>query len=138
LDNKLGGRTLKTQIPPDLPLVPMDSLLVEQVLVNLLDNALKYTPEGRPIDLSVRLEKDRLVVEVADQGPGLPPEDLPRLFDKFYRGPQNGKTAGAGLGLSICKGFVEIHGGTITAENRPQGGALFRFTLPLPSEPAKE
>jgi two-component system sensor histidine kinase KdpD len=113
----------------------MDSLLIEQVVVNLLDNAFKYTPLGQPIDVSVRQEKGHLVVEVTDQGPGLPEEDLGRLFEKFYRGPQNGRTTGAGLGLSICKGFVEIHGGTITAENRPGGGALFRFTIPLAESP---
>ncbi len=135
LDKKSQSRPLHTQIPHDLPLVPMDSLLIEQVVVNLLDNAFKYTPLGQPIDVSVRQEKGHLVVEVTDQGPGLPEEDLGRLFEKFYRGPQNGRTTGAGLGLSICKGFVEIHGGTITAENRPGGGALFRFTIPLAESP---
>jgi two-component system, OmpR family, sensor histidine kinase KdpD len=68
---------------------------------------------------------------VADKGPGLPEGDLPRLFDKFYRGPQQERTSGAGLGLSICKGFVQIHGGAIEARNRPDGGALFQFSLPL-------
>ncbi len=137
LDRKTQGRVIKTRIPPDLPLVPMDSLLIEQVLVNLLDNALKYTPGNEPIGISAELEKGRLKVEVADQGPGLPEGDLGRIFEKFYRGPQNGKTTGAGLGLSICKGFVEIHGGIITAENRPGGGSLFRFTLPIPPSALK-
>jgi two-component system sensor histidine kinase KdpD len=111
----------------------MDSLLIEQVLVNLLDNSLKYTPPKSPIEISARGGKGQLVVEVADRGPGLPEEDLIHLFDKFYRGPQDGRTSGAGLGLSICKGFIQIHGGTITAQNRPGGGALFRLTLPLES-----
>ncbi|HEY5040212.1 MAG TPA: sensor histidine kinase KdpD [bacterium] len=130
LEEKLKGRKLTTHIPPDLPLVPMDGLLIEQVLVNLLDNALKYTPEGSPLEISASVQKGRLEVEVADQGPGLPAEDLEKLFDKFYRGPQKEKS-GAGLGLSICKGIVQIHGGEITAENRPGGGSLFRFTVPL-------
>ncbi len=133
LEKKLEGRALTTHIPPDLPLVPMDSLLIEQVLVNLLDNSLKYTPPKSPIEISARGGKGQLVVEVADRGPGLPEEDLIHLFDKFYRGPQDGRTSGAGLGLSICKGFIQIHGGTITAQNRPGGGALFRLTLPLES-----
>ena len=131
LEKKLEGRALTTHIQSDLPLVPMDSLLIEQVLVNLIDNSLKYTPPQSPIEISAKEEKGQLVVEVVDRGPGLPEEDLGHLFDKFYRGPQDGRTSGAGLGLSICKGFVQIHGGTITAQNRPGGGALFRLTLPL-------
>ncbi len=137
MEKKLAARNVVTKIPSDLPLVPMDSLLIEQVVVNLLDNALKYTPKDAPIEISAKSENDRLVVEVADKGPGLPPEDLPHLFDKFYRGPQQGRTSGAGLGLSICKGFVQIHGGTIEAQNRPGGGAIFRFTIPLENNPAK-
>ena len=131
VEERLGSRSLTTQIAPELPLVPMDALLIEQVLVNLLDNALKYTPEGTPIDISAEIKENRLVVEVADRGPGIPEADLPRLFEKFYRGPQKETKSGAGLGLSICKGIIEIHGGTISAENGPGGGSLFRFTLPL-------
>jgi two-component system sensor histidine kinase KdpD len=135
VDKKLIGRALSIQIPPDLPMVPMDSLLIEQVLVNLLENAVKYTPEKSPIDISAWVEKENLVIQVADRGAGVPEEDLNRLFEKFYRGPQKANKSGAGLGLSICKGFIEIHGGLIWAENRPDGGALFKFTLPLKIEP---
>jgi len=131
LEKKLEGRVLNTHVTSDLPLVPMDGLLVEQVLVNLLDNALKYTPIESPIDIAVALEKNHLWIEVADRGPGVPEEDLPRLFEKFYRGPQTQNKSGAGLGLSICKGIVDIHGGTLSAENRPGGGMRFRFSLPL-------
>ncbi len=134
IEKKLKGRSLNTQIPSDLPLVPMDGLLIEQVLVNLLDNALKYTPKDSPIDVSARIENQKLVVQVEDRGPGVPEDDLPKLFDKFYRGPQREKKSGAGLGLSICKGFVEIHGGNIQAENRPGGGMSFRFLIPLESD----
>jgi two-component system sensor histidine kinase KdpD len=134
VEDKLGSRELTTQISPDLPLIPMDALLIEQVLVNLLDNALKYTPDGSPIEISVGVEKGRLAVTVADRGPGIPEEDLPRLFEKFYRGPQKEHKSGAGLGLSICKGFIDIHGGIITASNRPGGGSTFRFTIPLAEE----
>jgi two-component system, OmpR family, sensor histidine kinase KdpD len=136
LEGKLGARPLNTHVPADLPLVPMDGLLVEQVLVNLLDNALKYTPAGSPIDISASLEGKQLWIEVADRGAGVPPEDLPKLFEKFYRGPQAENKSGAGLGLSICKGFIEIHGGTILAENRPGGGLSFRFSIPLQAPPA--
>jgi two-component system sensor histidine kinase KdpD len=138
VEGRLGSRSLTTQITPDLPLVPMDALLIEQVLVNLLDNALKYTPDGTPIDISAEIEENQLVVEVADRGPGIPEADLPRLFEKFYRGPQKETKSGAGLGLSICKGIIEIHGGTISAENGPGGGSLFRFTLPLKNDLAAE
>jgi two-component system, OmpR family, sensor histidine kinase KdpD len=137
VEGKLGGRSLATHIPNDLPLVPMDALLIEQVLVNLLDNTLKYTPEGTPIEITAKAQEGGLVVEVADKGPGMPEEDLPRLFEKFYRGPQKEHKSGAGLGLSICKGIIDIHGGAITAQNRPGGGAVFRFTIPLEANPAK-
>jgi two-component system, OmpR family, sensor histidine kinase KdpD len=135
IEDKLGNRVLNTEIPQDLPLVPMDGLLVEQVLVNLLDNALKYTPEESPIDISAWVEKKQLRLQVADRGPGVPEEDLPRLFDKFYRGPQKESKSGAGLGLSICKGIVDIHGGTIGAENRAGGGMIFGFSIPLEVKP---
>jgi len=131
LEKKLQGRKLTTHIPANLSLVPMDSLLIEQVVVNLLDNALKYTPKESPIEILIREEGEQLVVEVADRGPGLPEYGLEHLFDKFYRGPQHGRNSGAGLGLSICKGFVQIHGGNIKAQNRPDGGALFLFSIPL-------
>lgn len=131
VEGKLAGRTLNIDVPEDLPMVPMDGLLIEQVLVNLLDNALKYTPEKSPLEIEAKLENEQLVISVKDRGPGIPEADLFRLFEKFYRGPQKETRGGAGLGLSICKGFVEIHGGEIWAENREGGGAIFRFTLPL-------
>jgi two-component system sensor histidine kinase KdpD len=131
VEKKLDGRKLTTRLAPDMPLVPMDALLIEQVLVNLLENSLKYAPAESPIELSARTDENGLIVEVADRGPGLPEEDLKKVFEKFYRGPQKEMRGGAGLGLAICKGIVEIHGGNITAENRPGGGALFSFTIPL-------
>jgi two-component system sensor histidine kinase KdpD len=134
MEKRLEGRKVGTGIPSDLPLVPMDALLIEQVLVNLLDNACKYTPSASPIKISARIERKDLVVEVADQGPGVPEEDLSRLFEKFYRGPQTEGKSGAGLGLSICKGVLQIHGGDIWAENRPGGGLSLVFSLPLGPE----
>jgi two-component system sensor histidine kinase KdpD len=126
---RLRGRTVTTRLPPDLPLVAIDEALIEQVLINLLDNALKYTPEASPIDLSASLAGDRVVVEVADRGPGLAAGDERRVFEKFYRSPTV-PARGSGLGLSICRGILEAHGGRIEAENRPGGGTVFRLTLP--------
>jgi len=134
---RMEGRKLEMKVPPDLPLVTMDGLLIGQVLTNLLDNALKYTPERSPILISSWIDKDQWVVQVADRGPGVPEEDIPHLFDKFYRGPQKKTKSGAGLGLAICKGIVDIHRGILGAENRPEGGMLFQMALPLGSEPSQ-
>ena len=108
---------------------------MQQVLVNLLENATRYTPAGTPIEVSARQEGNFVVIEVADRGPGLPPGDLNRLFEKFYRAVASKNRTGAGLGLAICRGIVQLHGGKIQAENRAGGGALFRFSLPLEGVP---
>jgi two-component system sensor histidine kinase KdpD len=134
LGKRLAGRRVTTRVPPDLPLVPMDDVLVEQVLVNLLDNAIKYTPAGSPIDIIATATDRGATVEVADRGPGLPRGDEDRVFEKFYRG-QPGDGRGAGLGLSICQGIVKAHGGRIWAQNVPEGGVAFLFTLPLAGTP---
>ncbi len=131
-----GAHPLQIDLPPDLPLIPLDVLLIEQVLVNLLDNALKHTPPGTPIRLEAAQAGGAAVeVAVADQGPGLAPGDEGRVFDKFYRGGADRGRGNVGLGLAICKGMVEAHGGRIWAESRPEGGAVFRFTLPLEGTP---
>ena len=127
---QLKDHAVVTHLEGDLPFVPIDDLLIEQVLVNLLENAAKYSPLASTIELTAVLDDSHLVVTVADRGPGLPPSDLPRIFDKFYRATNAGGRPGAGLGLAICRGIVELHGGTIAAENRPGGGSLFRFCLP--------
>jgi two-component system sensor histidine kinase KdpD len=108
----------------------MDSVLIEQALVNLLENAIKYSPAGTPIELSASNTEDAVTIEIADRGPGIPVGMEEKIFDKFYRASPNSMT-GVGLGLTICKGIVEAHGGHIMAKNRPGGGALFSFTLPL-------
>jgi two-component system sensor histidine kinase KdpD len=129
----LEGRSVRIQIAPDLPLVQMDFSLIEQVLVNLLDNACAYTVPDTPIEVDARLEKratgDCLQIMVADAGPGVPPEQLDRIFDKFYR-VSGTAVGGTGLGLSICKGLVEAHGGTLSAANRAAGGLKVTITLP--------
>jgi two-component system sensor histidine kinase KdpD len=130
LESRLRSRDLHTSIPSDLPLVMVDGVLLEQVLINLLENALKYAQAGTPIEISASAGDRELLVEVADRGPGLPPGEEARIFDKFYR-LQPDREGGVGLGLTICRGIVEAHGGRIWAENRMGGGAVFRFTLPL-------
>jgi two-component system sensor histidine kinase KdpD len=133
LGARARGRQVSVQVEPELPLVPADFVLLAQVLVNLLDNALKYSPPDTPIAVSARLEPGgrEARLDVADHGSGIPPADLTQIFDKFYRVQRPGSAGGTGLGLSICRGIVEAHGGRIWAENRPEGGALFAFTVPL-------
>jgi two-component system, OmpR family, sensor histidine kinase KdpD len=113
-----------------MPLVLMDDVLVEQVLFNLLDNAVKYTRAGSPIEIGGALVGTVLRIEIADRGPGLPPGREEDVFAKFYRGRREGDPSGVGLGLSICRGIVEAHGGAISASNREGGGAVFQVLLP--------
>jgi two-component system sensor histidine kinase KdpD len=134
LGKRLAGRRVTTRVPPDLPLVAIDDVLIEQVIVNLLDNALKYTPPRSPIEIIATATDAAVTVEVADHGPGLPVGQDDKVFEKFYRA---GSTAGrgAGLGLAICHGIVQAHGGRIWAHNIPGGGVAFLFTLPLTEAP---
>jgi two-component system sensor histidine kinase KdpD len=131
LERKLADRPLTISLPPDLPMVPLDAALAEQIFINLLENALKYTPPGSPLAISAIPKGKEIEVEVADCGPGLPPEDLDKIFDMFYRGTKNLDQKGYGLGLSICRAIVEAHGGRIWVVNRAGGGAAMRFTFPL-------
>jgi two-component system sensor histidine kinase KdpD len=135
MEKRLGDRRVDIQLTSDLPLVPLDPLLIEQVLINILDNAIKYTPAGSPIEISASIKNREVEVVIADRGPGLAPGDETLVFEKFYRGHPAGTRRGAGLGLAIARGIVEAHGGRILAEPRPGGGALFRFFLPLAAEP---
>jgi two-component system sensor histidine kinase KdpD len=134
VSKELANHELVIDIAPDLPPIRMDFDLMQQVLVNLLHNAATYTPPGARIRITAKIEGSDLELSVADRGPGLPPADLERVFDKFYRVP-GANSAGTGLGLSISKGLVEAHGGTISAENRPTHGGA-RFTIRLPSSGA--
>ena len=131
LGNRLDGRQVTVTVPDDLPLVPMDFVLMTRVLVNLLDNALKYSPDDSPITIQAFAASGHLEIQVADRGIGIPPEDLAHVFDKFYRVQRPGRAGGTGLGLSICKGIVEAHGGFIAAENREGGGTAITVALPL-------
>ena len=134
MEKRLSDRQVAIHLPADLPLVQMDGVLIEQVLINLLDNGVKYTPVRSGIDISASVSDAAVLVEVADRGPGFAPGEEERVFDKFYRG-QTADSRGVGLGLAICRAIVEAHGGKIWAESRPGGGALFRFTLPAKDGP---
>src|SRR5947207_1593146 len=127
----LQGRTVQTHLPEDLPPAELDYLPMDQVLTNLIENAVRYTPPESPIEVSAQIDGEQMVISVADRGPGIPPVDLERIFDKFYRVLGTQHTTGSGLGLAVSKGLVEAHGGRIWAENREGGGAVFRFTLPV-------
>jgi two-component system sensor histidine kinase KdpD len=136
MPRRLHGRVVRSKIPPGLPPVDIDLALAVQALVNLIDNALKFTPLDKPIEIEAYAEGEYVVVAVKDRGPGLPEGDSERLFNKFFRGQvsptlENSGVGGTGLGLSIAKGIVEAHGGTIWAANRPGGGAVFSFSLPV-------
>jgi len=132
----LKQHTVEVHLPRDLPLVRIDALLIERVLVNLLENASKYTPPGSTVTLSAEVVADQLSISVSDDGPGLPPGREEAVFQKFTRGERESATPGVGLGLTICRAIVESHQGKIVATNRPGGGAKFTFTLPLGTPPA--
>ena len=127
---------VEVHVPRDLPLVRIDALLIERVLVNLLENASKYTPPGSRIILAAEIVGDQLSVSVSDNGPGLPAGREEAVFQKFTRGERESATPGVGLGLTICRAIVESHQGKIVATHRPGGGARFTFTLPLGHPPA--
>ena len=134
----VAGRHIETHISPDPPPVEIDPILIEQVLSNLIENAIRYTPPQSPIEISVQADDEQLIVSVADHGPGIPQHELDRVFESFYRVGQREKGDlmelpghGSGLGLAVCQGFIKAHGGRIWAENRQGGGAIFQFTLPL-------
>jgi two-component system sensor histidine kinase KdpD len=143
LDATLAGRDVRVKLPEPLLLVPVDPVLMEQVLTNLLENAAKYTPPGTPLDIEASVGEEGVTVEVSDRGPGIPVDELERVFAKFHRLPGDERVPGSGLGLAICRAIVTAHGGRIWAENREGGGARFRFVLPLegagapPAEPTE-
>ena len=132
---RMVNHPVTVNLPEDLPLVEIDSLLIERVFANLLENAVKYTPTGTPIEISAATGQNELVVTVSDQGRGIPPGEENRIFEKFHRVDSEGNQGGAGLGLTICRSIVEAHGGRIWADNLPSGGAAFHFALPLTESP---
>ncbi len=133
LERQLGERAIQIDLPESIPLLSVDPLLFEQIFVNLLENASRYTPPGSPLEIAARKLDDAILIEIRDSGGGFAPGTEERVFEKFYRGEHIGG-GGAGLGLPICRAIVEAHGGSISAENRVSGGALVRVVLPLPGE----
>jgi two-component system sensor histidine kinase KdpD len=131
---RLEGHPVTVAVPPDLPLAPLDYVLINQVLINLLDNAAKYSPEGGGVRVCAEQVADNVLLAVEDEGPGIPEDDLQHVFEKFFRVKRFENVVGTGLGLSICKGIVEVHGGKIWAENRQDGGTRLAFTLPLQAQ----
>ncbi len=131
LDDRLSRRPLQVNIPEDLPMISVDFVMMNQVLVNVLDNAVKYSPPGTSITVDASSKPDGIYLSVADEGIGIPPEDLERVFNKFYRVQRPDAHSGTGLGLSICKGIVEAHSGRIWAENRVEGGTVIKIVLPV-------
>jgi len=130
----LASRTLKTDVPADLPLVKCDAVLIERVLVNLLENAAKYTPPDAIVEIVAQSVGEEMRVTVVDNGPGIRPGSEQEIFNKFSRGVRESAISGVGLGLAICKAIVEAHGGSISAANRGGRGAAFTFTLPISKE----
>ena len=142
LEPLLERRIVRTHLPDDLLLVELDYLQIDQVLTNLVENSVRYTPAESPIVVSARVEGEQIVLSVADRGPGIPSADLERVFDKFYRvlhGQHSpGYPMGSGLGLAVCKGLVEAHGGRIWAELRDGGGLIVFVVLPLGEQKSKK
>ena len=127
----MAGRPITVTLPPDLPALNIDGALMMQVFMNLLENVAKHTPSGTAVAVSALREAGFLRIDVEDEGPGLPAGDPTRLFDKFQRGQEESNTGGAGLGLSICRAIVNLHGGHIDAITKPGGGARFSVRLPI-------
>jgi two-component system phosphate regulon sensor histidine kinase PhoR len=134
---RAGQRRLRVRVPADLPQPTIDAVKIEQVLRNLVDNAVKFSPVEGSIDVSAGVQGTEIVIAVKDEGPGVAPEYQHRVFERFFRVErEHSSVAGAGLGLAICKRFVELHGGRIELDSPPGHGATFRFTLPLRGEAA--
>lgn len=133
LESRLGAREVRVELPSDPLLVPCDAVLLEQVFINLVENAVKYS--AGPIEIEAKPGTEEVAIDVSDRGPGIAAGEEERIFDKFHRTAQAGGREGVGLGLTICRAIVSAHGGKIWALNRAGGGATFRFTLPLEGAP---
>jgi len=135
LDKKLKTRPIKVGMAKDMALIHVDAVLLQQVMVNLLDNADKYSPAGLPIDIAVETTPFGLSIVVADNGPGIHEDLQQKVFDKFFRIHEESAQSGVGLGLAICRAIVEAHGGNIQVSNRRGGGAAFHLQLPILESP---
>lgn len=130
LEKQLVNRSVDIKISKLAPLIPLDNILIGQVFINLIENAIKFTPADSPIEISVEFKVQKAIVKIADRGPGVDPKEIEKIFDKFYRGHKP-ETSGIGLGLAICKGIILAHNGKIWVEPRMVGGSIFCFTLPI-------
>ena len=135
LQKRLAGRPVTVKLPPGTPMIYVDTVMIEQVLINLLENVLRYTPEKSPVEITAEVSAFAVEISVADQGPGIPKGFENQLFEKFYRVRREAAQSGVGLGLAICRAIIEAHGGSIQAQNRPTGGAVFSFMIPLDHAP---
>jgi len=135
LQERLRGHRLEIDLPEQVLQVKVDPVLIEQALVHLLENAARYAAEDSPIEVRVRGRTGEVVIEVSDRGPGIPSGEEERIFEKFVRLPDAGRTQGSGLGLTVCRAIVRAHEGRIAAENRLGGGATFRIVLPVGGVP---
>ena len=135
LQKRLAGRPVTVKLPPGTPMIYVDTVMIEQVLINLLENVLRYTPEKSPVEITGEASAFAVEISVADQGPGIPKGFESQLFEKFYRVRHEAAQSGVGLGLAICRAIIEAHGGSIQAQNRPTGGAVFSFMIPLDHSP---
>ncbi len=131
LNRKLGDRMVNIQSLQTFPKILFNKVFIEQVFFNIIENATKYTPPNTTIEISAILEETEVIISIEDEGPGLVLEEIDKIFEKFYRGQSISHIRGMGLGLAICQKIIHLHGGKIWAENRGQGGAVFRFTLPI-------
>jgi two-component system sensor histidine kinase KdpD len=134
LEAKLAQHAIQIDIPDSIPLIYVDPVVFELIFVNLFENTCKYTPTGTRIEVHAARSADSILIEVCDNGPGVPKGFEEKLFEKFYRGPHSG-TSGAGLGLPICRGIAEAHGGSIRAEQAPSGGLAFYINVPIGGTP---
>ena len=130
LSERIADHAIDTNLPEQMLLVKVDAVMIEQVLENLIENAVRYTPKGTSIEVGAGPGEREVLLWVADQGPGIAAADPEKLFEKFYRGATGAPQSGTGLGLTICRAIVEAHGGRIGAQNRAGGGAMFRFSIP--------
>jgi two-component system sensor histidine kinase KdpD len=130
LEERIGKKPIVVNVPDGITLVSLDFTLFGQALLNVIDNAVKFSPNDTQIDIEVRQSNNEICIQIGDRGIGIPEEDLERVFDKFYRVSRPDSVKGTGLGLAISKGIIEIHGGRINASNRPEGGTLIKITLP--------
>jgi two-component system sensor histidine kinase KdpD len=131
LSGRLQRHPVHTDVPAEVPLIAIDPMLIEQVFINLLENAIRYAPDGSAIDIRVTTSGTEVTFELSDRGPGIAPDEVEKIFEKFYRGTQATKRdGGVGLGLTICRAIVAAHGGRIEARNRAGGGTTIQFILP--------